>query len=306
MSRAAQRQAAGHDVIFAGTDGELVAVAAERLGRALAAGSTAIVIATPEHRHGFAEALVAAEVDVADVRAEGRLIELDAARTLDRLMVGAAFDPEAFDRVIGTLVRKASERRPVYAFGEMVGLLWDEGRVQEAVDLEMAWNRLLDETSAELLCGYASAVVDDHARAAELQTVCRLHSAVVSGEAFERTWHFDAELTRARAARRVVTSALRARGIAGATLYDAQILLGELVSNAVRHARTPFSVSVLVDDDRIVVAVGDDSEELPVAAGPPTPGDSSGRGLHLVTALARRWAAERREDGKVVWAEMAR
>lgn len=306
MSTAGQREAAGHDVIFADSDAELVSVTAARLARALADGSTAIVIATAEHQRGLEEALEAAAIDVGAARTHGVLIELDAAATLARLLTDGVFDPAAFDRVIGALVRGASSRRSVHAFGEMVGLLWEDGRVPEAIELEEAWNRLLDETPAELLCGYASTVVDDHAVANDIRSLCRLHSAVIVNDVFERTWHFGTEPTVSRVARRVATSALRARGLAGHALRDAEILLAELVANAARHARTPFSVSVTVDDDRVLVAVHDDSEALPVVSTPRSDVDVSGRGLHLVGALARRWGIEPLERGKRVWAELHR
>jgi len=76
------------------------------------------------------------------------------------------------------------------------------------------------------------------------------------------------------------------------------------VANAARHARSPFSVTLTQADARTVVAVRDDSDELPVVAAPRSAEDPSGRGLHLVGALARRWGVERRERGKLVWAEL--
>ncbi|SFC28710.1 Anti-sigma regulatory factor (Ser/Thr protein kinase) [Nocardioides terrae] len=306
MSTAAQREAAGHDVIFADSDAELVAVAGDRLARAHAAGSTLIVIATPDHRSAFADGLAARSVDPGAARADGSLVELDAATVLGRIVDAGALDAGAFDRVVGTLVREAAGRGPVHAFGEMVGLLWEDGRVGEALELETAWNALLDETGADLLCGYDSTVVDDHTAADDVRAVCRLHSAVVAGDRFERTWDFEAGEALAGAARRVVTSALRARGLSGPELSDAEIILGELAANAARHARTPFSVSLAMEDGRIVVAVRDDSDELPVVAEPRTDQDASGRGLHLVAALARSWGIEPRDSGKLVWAELKR
>jgi hypothetical protein len=48
-----------------------------------------------------------------------------------------------------------------------------------------------------------------------------------------------------------------------------------------------------------------DSSEEPPAPRDAAPEDTSGRGLHLVEAMARAWGVEReREDGKIVWFEL--
>jgi len=304
MSIVADRDAAGHDVLFADSDAELAAVAGARLSAAHTAGATLIVIATPAHLRAMAETF--SDEALASARSDGSLIELDAAETLARLCPGGAFAPDAFDAVVGTLVRRAAAGGAVNAFGEMVGLLWEDGRVQEAIDLEAAWNTLLDETGAELLCAYASSLVDDETRAGDLDTVCRLHSAVVAADRFDRSWRFAGQLTAVRQARTIITSALRARGLHGTALMDAQILVAELVANAVEHGRSAFTVSISIDHDRVLVSVADDSAELPVVAGPRTSRDSSGRGMQLVHRLARRWGVDPLPLGKSVWAEVDR
>jgi hypothetical protein len=186
VGRAAPREAAGHDVVFAASDAELANVVALRVGEALGAGSTVIVVSTVEHQRGFADAAAAAGVDVGAARIGGSLIELDAAATLSRLLTGGVFDPAEFDRVMGTLVRRASSRRPVQVFGEMVGLLWAAGRGSEAVALEAAWIRLLGELPARHLCGYAVTAVRDAETGHGHGRACRLHSAIVEAPGVER------------------------------------------------------------------------------------------------------------------------
>jgi len=64
-------------------------------------------------------------------------------------------DRVAFDRVIGTVIRRSAEGgRLVHAFGEMVALLWDEGLVSEAVQLEGMWDELGRRSPFSLFCGY--------------------------------------------------------------------------------------------------------------------------------------------------------
>ena len=79
----------------------------------------------------------------------------------------------------------------------------------------------------------------------------------------------------------------------------AVLLTSELATNAVLHARTPFRVSVLLDDD-LTVEVTDGSSEMPHVEREPLDGDR-GRGLLLVSELASSWGSRREKDGKTVW-----
>ena len=89
---------------------------------------------------------------------------------------------------------------------------------------------------------------------------------------------------------------------AEAVVDDAVLVVSELATNAVLHARTPFRVSLSRADDHLHVAVGDASSTQPraVASEPLGP---SGRGLSIVGALSRGWGVENTAGGvKSVWA----
>jgi len=86
---------------------------------------------------------------------------------------------------------------------------------------------------------------------------------------------------------------------------DVQLLVSELVTNAVLHAGTAVHVSARVEPGRILVAVSDgDPQHAPRQ---PERGAmaTSGRGMRLVALLASSWGVEVRETSKVVWFEMA-
>ncbi|MDT0342391.1 ATP-binding SpoIIE family protein phosphatase [Streptomyces litchfieldiae] len=82
-----------------------------------------------------------------------------------------------------------------------------------------------------------------------------------------------------------------------------ELLVSEVVTNAVRYAERPVSVRLL-RTDVLRCEVGDDVPQLPRLrqAGP---ADEGGRGLYLVQRLARQWGATRLSTGKLVWFEMA-
>jgi anti-sigma regulatory factor (Ser/Thr protein kinase) len=78
-----------------------------------------------------------------------------------------------------------------------------------------------------------------------------------------------------------------------------ELLASELATNAVRYASRPIELR-LMRTDVLLCEVKDDDHHLPVLRSA-TGSDEVGRGLHLVSSLARRWGANRTIDGKVVW-----
>ncbi len=88
-------------------------------------------------------------------------------------------------------------------------------------------------------------------------------------------------------------------------LDDAQLLVSELVANAVEHVAEAGVIELRVDNDakRLRVEVLDPGPGF--TADPRRPGDEaeSGWGLHFVTRVADRWAADAEGRGRV-WFEL--
>ena len=80
---------------------------------------------------------------------------------------------------------------------------------------------------------------------------------------------------------------------------DLVLVLSELASNAVRHARTPFEV-VVETNGQVLIEVGDGSTDVPLVKAAT---DEGGRGLPIVDALCDRWGVRIGLDGKCVWCE---
>lgn len=106
----------------------------------------------------------------------------------------------------------------------------------------------------------------------------------------------------ARDARRLVRDTLKDWGLAH--LADqAELVVTELVSNAVRHAKGE-GLRVTVDrlpTGRVHLAVLDRDPARPQIR-PPTPDGVSGRGLLLVDAMSFAWGVDMLPGGKRVWA----
>ncbi|RKN47046.1 SpoIIE family protein phosphatase [Streptomyces hoynatensis] len=115
------------------------------------------------------------------------------------------------------------------------------------------------------------------------------------------SWTFTAERQIVRRARRGVRETLRAWDLP--ELVDrAELLVSELVTNAVRHARGPIEVR-LVRGRSLLVEVTDPVPEPPRERRV-TAEDEGGRGLHLVARQSRRWGTRNRPVGKTVWCEL--
>jgi anti-sigma regulatory factor (Ser/Thr protein kinase) len=84
----------------------------------------------------------------------------------------------------------------------------------------------------------------------------------------------------------------------------ASLLLSELVANAVLHAKTPIVIRVAKLADGLRLEVADRSPRIPVKRHYQLDA-TTGRGLGLVTSLARSWGVEPDGDGKTVWCELS-
>ena len=89
------------------------------------------------------------------------------------------------------------------------------------------------------------------------------------------------------------------------TLFDAELVVSELVNNAVVHTHSGF-LRLELDDlgSAVEIAVVDNDSDMPVMRDQ-GPEQTSGRGLHIVDALADEWGAEREPKGKRVWARLS-
>jgi len=88
-------------------------------------------------------------------------------------------------------------------------------------------------------------------------------------------------------------------------LADASdLLISELVSNVVRHARSTVELNMHWDDDTLRVEVRDGSSILPAIVD--LAGADGGYGLRIVAALARDWGVTELGEGKAVWFTLRR
>ncbi|MFE9673480.1 ATP-binding protein [Streptomyces sp. NPDC006259] len=123
-------------------------------------------------------------------------------------------------------------------------------------------------------------------------------------------WRLPHTLRSAGHARELLRRQLAAWELDGDVALTAELLLSELVSNSLRHARVPkgreIGVRIATYDGRLRVEVADADNSRPEPR-EATGEDEHGRGLALVEALALRWGCcpRRHGIGKATWAELA-
>jgi signal transduction histidine kinase len=178
-----------HRVQFYDDDAFLLDELSRSIGSALGAGDSAIVIATREHREGLARRLEARGLDITRAAGEGRYVALDAAETLSKFMVEGWPDAVRFTDLIGGVVARAtaaanSEHSRVAAFGEMVALLWAEGKTEAALKLEHLWNDLAQIHAFDLSCGYPIRFFGQSDDGNPIESICAAHSHVIPAESY--------------------------------------------------------------------------------------------------------------------------
>ena len=65
-------------------------------------------------------------------------------------------------------------------YGEMVDLLWNTGRADAALALEVLWNELAAQHAFSLLCGYS--VGNFYKQTSQFDEICGQHSHVLGAD----------------------------------------------------------------------------------------------------------------------------
>jgi hypothetical protein len=142
-------------------------------------GEAVVVIATTPHLAALRVRLRARGFDMATLQMFDQFMALDAGELLARFMTAEGPDPLRFESIAEDLLARARlGGRPVRAFGEMVALLWQDGRATAALQLERLWQHYCDNEGLPLLCAYPKGLFDA-GDSTGIRDVCAAHSALV-------------------------------------------------------------------------------------------------------------------------------
>jgi len=114
------------------------------------------------------------------------------------------------------------------------------------------------------------------------------------------TWEVPADPAEVAGARRNACRQLSEWSLDEAS-FVTELVVSELVTNAIRHAQPPISLR-LIHDRSLICEVSDGSTTAPHLRRART-FDEGGRGLLLVAQLTQAWGTRQTHHGKTIWAE---
>ena len=113
-------------------------------------------------------------------------------------------------------------------------------------------------------------------------------------------WEVPADPTAVGRARELVQRQLADWGLTEAA-YSTELIVSELVTNAIRHAGGPIRLR-MIRENSLICEVSDGSSTTPHLRRARN-FDESGRGLFIVAQLTERWGTRQTSEGKTIWAE---
>ena len=124
-----------HAVQFYNDDVFLIDAVSAFITTDIEENATIIVIAMEKHREEIRNALQA----LGNSGIEDKVLYLDAVELLSGFIVDGWPDQTRFNSTVGGILERAALKGPVRIFGEMVAVLWAEGKTRAALRLEKLW-----------------------------------------------------------------------------------------------------------------------------------------------------------------------
>lgn len=315
-----------HKVLLYDDDRQYVRTIGESASAALVAGGSVVLVGNRSQLAAAEKWIELSSGGPAHSSRLGRYATIDTDTVADELVV-AREPAQAFEAALSDACGQVDLASTVQLvgslviFGGLVGVLWDRGEHEVAASIEGLGNRLASERGASILCAFPAATVSSGERREVLETT---HGAVVEVQASRLdplradarhgrartpatapacTRVFPGAVPACRAARHFVRDILESAQSNDEVIDTMELICSELSANAVRHARSAFTVALECSPTHVRIAVTDDM--------PPAPDEDdrfpvrTGHGLGIVAALARDWGVELDGRGHAVWAEVA-
>ncbi|WP_430381385.1 ATP-binding protein [Streptomyces arenae] len=117
------------------------------------------------------------------------------------------------------------------------------------------------------------------------------------------TWEIPPDPGEVADARSSARDKLAEWGVADETTFVVELVVSELVTNAIRYGGSPVRLR-LIREDELIVEVSDGGHTSPHLrrAGMD---DEGGRGLFLVAQMTERWGTRYTPTGKTIWTEVS-
>jgi serine phosphatase RsbU (regulator of sigma subunit)/anti-sigma regulatory factor (Ser/Thr protein kinase) len=173
--------------------------------------------------------------------------------------------------------------------------------IQEGLDrLQSAFGEGAPERDLEDLCKTALDGVYSDAKRDDIAVLIAKLRRIP--EDHRLCFKLEPELSAVRQARIMIRDPLKRWGLEE-LIPVSELLISELVTNAIRYANGEITLRLVLEPDSLVCEVHDSSPALPRVLQVDNDAEN-GRGLHVVSELSSRWGSRRTRSGKVVWCEL--
>ena len=248
-----------HRVHFFETQSATADKVAAFLWEGVPQNATWVVIARNSLKEDLIRTLEQKGVATEDWIQDRRFFLLDGHQALNRIMDGKLHpSAEQFQKVIQEILAHVKDpNAPIYAYGEMVDILCDEGNFKGAQELEDIWHEFLVQHQVTLLCGYTLQNFRNRETNEHFLKACQAHQWVypISDSNFGESFEWSGELNRTRALNRQQALALAAESEklfnAEAKLKEAELqanqavklsTLGELSAHIAHEINNPLAI----------------------------------------------------------------
>jgi signal transduction histidine kinase len=231
-----------HQVQFFGDASVLANRVATYFAEGLVNGGVALAIAHADHHGPIERALRTRGFDTDGLRARDALLLIDAEACLAGFMRGNETDVARFRATIGATVLAAIQRadgRPVRIYGEMVDVLWAQGRRDAVLALEALWNELLTGHACSLMCGYRFSAFDRDTAA--FDAVCNRHAHVTVDEGMQDA-PSERDIAKLAQRNRALESEIERRTRVEHRMFELLAVTGDLAATRTREEAARLTI----------------------------------------------------------------
>ena len=170
-----------HDVVFCSSDAVLIGAFSRFIAGALHEGSAVVGVVTAAHERSLQSSLEASGVDVALAIRHERYLPVNVSELLAKATVNGCPEPLRYLDAAGDLLtdvtRRATDHHArVAVCGEGVSILWSQGHIEAAIQLEHLWDKIAMTRQMNMLCTYPLAARDESVPA--VRRLCAEHTTV--------------------------------------------------------------------------------------------------------------------------------
>lgn len=150
----------------------------------LANGDGIILLATSEHLN-LLKKRIEKNYNVNKLLSSRQYIAIDADMVLSKIMDNGRINELLFTKVVQEIFRDVNKEHgsSIRIFGELVAILWEQGKKNTALQLEKLWDALCGSSDIKLFCAYP----EDILKTGEIATIkhmCAHHDVLINNNSF--------------------------------------------------------------------------------------------------------------------------